>query len=163
MIRLLSLLSGACWIGAFVLIINDEANTGPILVLILIAAVLTLILAIRRIYLRARGFVTDARAFMSGDIQSARLVSVEEPRGIFSPSSEVTVELMGEDGNVHSFQHDMPVPFPAAWGYRLGKRFNLPLLRSLNPTELMAAELRREGMSVSVGRPSAAAEPAQAP
>jgi hypothetical protein len=81
---------------------------------------------------------------MSGDIQSARLVSVEEPRGIFSPSSEV-------------------IPFPAAWGYRLGKRFNLPLLRSLNPTELMAAELRREGMSVSVGRPSAAAEPAQAP
>lgn len=163
MIRLLSLMAGACWIGAFLLLANDDASTAPVLVLFLLAAGLSLVLAIRAAYIRARGFVTDARAFMSGDIQSARLVSVEEPRGIFSPSSEVTVELEGEDGNIHSFQHDMPVPFPFAWGYRLGKRFNVPVLSSLNPTALMAAELRREGMSVSVGRPSAAAEPTQAP
>ena len=156
MIRLMALLAGACWIGAFALLISDDTNTGPILILFLLAAGLSLILAIRRVYIRARGFVTDARAFMTGDIQSARLVSVEEPRGIFSPSSEVTVELEGEDGNVHSFQHGMPVPFPFAWGYRLGKRFNLPVLRSLNPTALMAGELRREGMSVSISRPTAA-------
>ena len=47
------------------------------------------------------------------------------------------------------------MPFFMAWGYRLGRRFNLPLMRNIELDELMAFELRREGMSVSVGRSDA--------
>jgi hypothetical protein len=49
----------------------------------------------------------------------------------------------------------VPVPFPVAWGYRLGKRFNVPVLRSMNLTEMLSSELRREGMKVTLSRPSA--------
>jgi hypothetical protein len=157
LIRLLTFLSWACWLAALVLIIDDaERNLGYIIVVILIASVISVILGVRAAYLRARGFASDARAFLSGDIQSARLISVSEPKGLFSPSSEVTVELEGEDGKVHNFSHDVPVPFPYAWGYRLGKRFNLPILRSFDPTALMASELRREGLKLTVSRPEAA-------
>ena len=159
MIRLISFLTLACWAGAFLLIVATDAeeNVGYIVALILVAAALSLILAVRGAYHRARGFVTDARAFASGDIQNARLVSVSDPKGILSPSSEVTVELEGADGNVHSFQHDVPVPFPFAWSYRLGKRFNVPILKGLDPTALMATQLRREGMTLTVGRPTSSA------
>lgn len=160
--RFITWLSYACWAAALVLLISDaEGNAVFILVAILVTAALSLMLAVRGAYNRARTFVSDARAFSSGDIQHARLVSVGDPRGIFSPSSEVTVELEGEDGNVHSLQHDVPIPFPFAWGYRLGKRFNLPILRSFDPTALMAAELRREGMTLSVSRPTKPVPPAQ--
>ncbi len=164
MIRLLSLLTFACWAGAVLLVVIDaEGKFGYILVLILIAAALSFVLSARAAYHRARGYVSDARAFISGDIQQARLMSVGEPKGWFSPSSEVTVELEGANGNVHSFSHDLPVPFPFAWSYRLGKRFNLPIISSLDPTALMASQLRREGMTLTVSRPTPASAPTQAP
>lgn len=163
MIRFLSLLTYACWAGAVLLLIVDsEGNSGYVVALVLVAIALSLVLGVRAAYHRGRRFVSDARAFMSGDIQHARLVSVAEPSGFFSPSSEVTVELEGADGKIHSFQHDVSVPFPFAWGYRLGKRFNVPLLSDLDPTALMASQLRREGMTLTVSRPTSA-EPAAAP
>jgi hypothetical protein len=154
LIRALSLLTVACWAGVVLLLITDASgNAGYVLLLILIAVVLSLFLTARAAYHRARNFVSDARAFISGDIQQARLVSVGEPRGWFTPSSEVTVELEGENGKVHSFSHDVPVAFPFAWSYRLGKRFKLPILRNLDPTAVMASELRREGLKLTVARP----------
>jgi hypothetical protein len=56
---------------------------------------------------------------------------------------------------VHNFEREIPVPFPMAWSYRIGKRFNLPLMRT-DLSQLMAFELNREGMDVSVGRGAAA-------
>jgi hypothetical protein len=97
-IRALTLLTVACWAGALLLLLTDASgNVGYIVVLILIATALSLFLSARAAYHRARNFVSDARAFLSGDIQQARLVSVGEPKGWFSPASEVTVELEGED------------------------------------------------------------------
>ena len=64
----------------------------------------------------------------------------------------MVLELEGEDGTAHRFERDVPVPFPAAWSYRLGKRLRLPLVRSTDLDEMIAFELRREGMDVSVGR-----------
>lgn len=49
-------------------------------------------------------------------------------------------------------EKEVPIPFPAAWSYRLGKRFRLPFLSSFDPAEMMAVELRRERLSVTVGR-----------
>jgi hypothetical protein len=157
LIRLLSLLTIACWAAALVLLVTDaEANAAIAVVLILVAVFLSSVLAVRSAYHRARSFVEDARSFLSSDIQQARLVSVGEPSGWFSPSSEVTVELEGSDGKVHSFQRDVPVAFPFAWSYRLGKRLKLPILRNLDPTELMASQLRREGMKLTISRPAQA-------
>ena len=79
------------------------------------------------------------------------------PTGWVTPSSEVTVELEGENGNVHSFSHEVPVAFPFAWSYRLGQRFKLPILRNLDPTAVMASELRREGLKLTVSRPESQA------
>jgi hypothetical protein len=39
-----------------------------------------------------------------------------------------------------------------AWGYRLSKRFKVPLISQANLTELMGIQLRREGMDVSASR-----------
>jgi hypothetical protein len=63
----------------------------------------------------------------------------------------VTLELEGEDGTVHPFERGIPVPFPIAWSYRLGRRFKLPMMQT-DLTQLTAFELKREGMDVTVGR-----------
>ncbi len=43
----------------------------------------------------------------------------------------------------------MPVPFPAAIGYRLSRRFKLPIIGRKPLSELMALELKREGLKMS--------------
>ncbi len=150
-VRALALASVACLVAAVALTVFGGANTPVIVILILASAGISTLLAIRAGFIKARGIVEDARTFVSGDIQHARLVDVGDPKGIFNPACEVTLELEGADGVAHSFSRGVPVPFPLAWSYRLGKRFNLPLLRT-DLTELMTFELRREGMDVSAGR-----------
>ena len=155
-IRTLSMLSVACIAAAVLILITSADNDAPIaVVLILIAFGITTLLGIRRGYQKVRGTVDDARRFMSGEIQEARLVEVGDPKGLLNPESTVVLELEGEDGTTHRFERDVPIPFPAAWSYRLGKRFNLPLLGGTDLNELMAFELRREGMDVSLGRSEA--------
>lgn len=162
MIRLFSLLTIACWGGAILLLATDaESNAVVAIVLILLAAGLSAILAARSAYLRVKGFADDARGFLSGDIQHVRLVSVGDPSGWFTPAAPVTLEFQGADGEPHLWERDIPVPFPYAWGYRLGKRFNVPGLKQLDPTALLATQLRREGVKLTLSRPGAA--PAQAP
>ncbi|MGH2987336.1 MAG: hypothetical protein ACRDLO_11715 [Solirubrobacterales bacterium] len=121
------------------------------LVLALLAVWISIVLMVRRGYHAARGIVRDAHAFASGDIQHSRLVDVGDPQGILNPESTVVLELEDENGTVHRFDRDVPVPFPMAWSYRLGKRFNLPFLGT-DLGGLMAFELRREGMDVEVNR-----------
>jgi hypothetical protein len=151
-VRTLSLASIGCIAAAIALTVFSDGNTPVVVVLVLVAFAITTLLAIRAGYHKVRGIVSDATTFISGDIQHARLVSVGDPSGIFTPESTLVLELEGEDGTLHNFERDVPVPFPVAWSYRLGKRFNLPLMRSTDLSELMAFELRREGMDVSVGR-----------
>jgi hypothetical protein len=154
-VRTLSLLSIACIAAAIALVIFGDGNTPVVVVLVLAAFAITTLLGIRAGYRKARGIVSDARTFISGDIQQARLVSVGDPKGLLNPASTVVLELEGEDGTVHPFERDVPIPFPVAWSYRLGKRFNLPLVKSADLSELMAFELKREGMDVSAGRGAA--------
>lgn len=152
-VRTLSLLSIACIAAAVILVVATDSSSTPVaVVLVLVAFGITTLLGIRRGYHKVRGIVNDARRFVSGDIQQARLVDVGDPSGIFNPESTVVLELEGEDGTSHRFERDVPIPFPVAWSYRLGKRFNLPWVGGSDLGELMAVELRREGMDVSVGR-----------
>ncbi len=160
MIRLLSILGSACTLGGIALLVVDaERFILPAVVLILAAVPIGIFLAIRRAFHTAGNVVRDARAFVTGDVQHARLVEVGDPRGIFFPRSTLVLELEGEDGAVHRFERDVPVPLPAALSYRLGKRLNAPLLRRVDLSELMAFELRREGLKVALGRPASASEP----
>lgn len=152
-VRFLGLLDAVCLILAVWLL---TAESGPnalyAVLLLLAAAVISAVLAVRAAYGKARSIVRDARAFMSGDIQHVRLLEVSEPRGLFFTKVNFVLELEGADGRKHQFDRGIPTPFFAAWAYRLGKRVKLPFLRRFEPSEMLAVELRREGMKVSVSR-----------
>ena len=155
MIRFLTLLGSACFVGAVVLaLVDTQRYFAATLILVLVSFLIGGALGIRRLFYKVKGVVRDARAFMSGDIQTARLVNVGEPKGLFAPTVALGLELEGEDGTVHSFQRNVPVPWPMAWSWRLGKR--MPGVPVLDLTQLMATELRRDGLDVKVSRGSGA-------
>jgi hypothetical protein len=155
LIRFLSLLTIACWLGALVLLSSDSADSATAaVILIFLGAGIAFFLAVRSAILRVRDFAADAKGFLSGDIQEARLVSVADPKGWFNPSSAVTIEFQGADGKAHSWDRDVPVPFPVAWSYRLGKRFNVPGMKQLDMSEMLATQLRRQGLKLTVSRPA---------
>jgi hypothetical protein len=157
-VRLLSLAGVICLVLAVILLVNDASgNAGKVVLLLLAFTAISTILAIRAAFHKVRNIARDARAFISGDIQHARLIEVSEPKGIIFTRVNFVLELEGEDGKKHQFDRDVPTPFFTAWAYRLGKRFNLPLLRRFNPTTMLAMEFKREGMSVSVSRPAGGA------
>ena len=159
-VRTLSALSIACIAAAIALVVFDDDGDRRIVVILVLAAFgITTLLGIRAGYHKVRSVVSDAQSFIRGNVHNARLVGVSEPKGIFWPKSQLQLELEGEDGKVHPFEREVPVPFFMAWGYRLGRRFNLPLMRNIDLDELMAFELRREGMAVSVGRGGAPEAP----
>ena len=150
MIRLLTLAGIACLVGGVVLIVTGAPVVGALLLVagMLIGAVL----AVRAAAYKVRDTVRDARGFITGDVQRARLVEVSEPKGIIWPKSTVVLELEGADAKVHRIDRELPVAFPYAWGYRLGRRYNLPLLRNLDLSRTLAFELSREGKRVEVAR-----------
>jgi hypothetical protein len=150
LIRYVTLAGTACFVGAIVATSADRDLLG--LVLFCVSLLIGVVLLIRRLFHAAKDAVNDARAFVSGDVQQARIIEVGDPKGWFNPQSNVVLELEAEDGTRRSFDHDIPVPFFVAWGYRLSKRFNVPLISEANLTELMSVELRREGMNVSAAR-----------
>jgi hypothetical protein len=158
-VRTLSLLSIACIAAAILLVIATGDDNTPIIIVLLLAAFgISGLLGIRAGYHKARNLISDARAFVTGDIQTARLVEVGEPSGWFSPESTVVLELEGSDGVPHRFELDVPIPLPVALSYRFGKRFKVPFVGGNDLREMMAFELRREGLDVSVGRGSVAPE-----
>jgi hypothetical protein len=150
LIRYVTLAGTACFVGAIVATSVDQDVLA--IFLGLVSLVIAVVLLFRRLFHAAKDAVNDARAFVSGDVQQARIIEVGDPKGWFNPQSNVVLELEAEDGTKRSFDHDIPVPFFVAWGYRLSKRFKVPLISQANLTELMGIELRREGMNVSASR-----------
>jgi hypothetical protein len=91
------------------------------------------------------------RTFASGDVQTARIVSVGDPKGWFNPTSEVVFELEAGDGvTKRQFDREIPIPFFVAWGYRLSKRLRVPFVSETTLAEVMRLEFRREGLDLSV-------------
>jgi hypothetical protein len=150
LIRYITLAGTACFVGAIVATAVDQDLLA--IVLFLISLLIALVLMFRRLFHAAKDAVSDARAFVSGDVQQARIIEVGDPKGWINTRSNVVLELEAEDGTRRSFDSDIPVPFFIAWGYRLSKRFKVPLISQANLTELMGIELRREGMNVSASR-----------
>ena len=152
MIRALTTLGAISFIAAIALIVGTDQIPVAI-VLLLVSIAISTFLAARRGFQLARNVLRDASHFVSGDVQRARIADVSDPKGIFFPKSTVAFELQGDDDtSVHRMEKEVPIPLLAAWSYRLGKRFNLPFLSSFDPAEMMAVELRREGLSVTVAR-----------
>jgi len=142
--------------GAVAVFATGEPHVAVGVVLLLLAMAISFMLAIRRGFLMVRGLVTDVRAIVSSRSQTARIVDVGNPKGIFAPRVNVVLELEGETGAANRIRidRDFPIPFPVAWAYRLGKLVNLPGARKANLAELLALELKREGLRVSASRPA---------
>ena len=162
MIRLLAVIGAIAFLAAIALIVTTTAIPFAI-VLLLLSVAISGVLAARRGVQAARSVLSTARTFISGDVQRARIADVSDPKGIFFTKSIARLELEGEDGTVHSFEREVPVPFLWAWGYRLGKRTKLPFIGGIDLAEAMAVELRREGLKVSVGRATKPPVPETAP
>jgi ketosteroid isomerase-like protein len=150
-IRALSLLSTIAFVGAILLLEVDGA-VAPGVVLILLSMIVGVGLAIRRGFLMVRDVVKQIHAFARSDVQHVRVADVGEPKGLFFPKSEVVLEFEGTDGSPLRYEHELPVPFFAAWSYRLSRRFNLPLVGRRPLADFVAFELRREGLDVDVTR-----------
>jgi hypothetical protein len=163
MVRTLSIFGTLAFFGAILIIQFVDGGVAVGVVLLLLALAIGGVLAVRRMFLKVREVVGQASSFARSDIQHVRIAEVGEPKGIFFPKSNVILEFEGTDGNPLRIDRELPVPFPAAWGYRLSRRFNLPLIGRQPVTNLVAFELRREGLDVDIGRaaprPEAAGEP----
>jgi hypothetical protein len=153
MIRVLSIVSSACLALAIILsLIDAERYAVSWVLLLLVAFGSGAFLGLRRGYKEARKVASAAQSFVTGDVQHARIAEVGEPEGFFTPTANLVLELEGEDGAIHRFDRDVPVPFPVALSYRLGRRFKIPIIGRKPLTEMMAFELRREGLDVDLDR-----------
>ena len=160
MIRAISIIATACAVIGVALLLIDIGGYFPVAIpLILISLLLGGFLAVRRILKRVGEIVAAAHAFVTGDVRHARILEVGEPKGLFNPTAETILEVVGEGEQVHRINVEMPVPLPAALAYRLARRWNVPVIGRRPLSELMAVELRREGLKMDLGwRP-----PPQAP
>jgi hypothetical protein len=152
--RYFSILGTIAFFGAILIIQFVDGGVAVGVVLLLLAIAIGGLLAVRRMFLKVREVVGQANSFARSDIQHVRIADVGEPEGIFFPKSNVTLEFEGADGNPLRIERELPVPFPAAIAYRLSRRFDLPIVGRRPVTELVAFELRREGLDVDLGRPS---------
>jgi hypothetical protein len=71
-----------------------------------------------------------------GGPRRIKLKGLSEPRGIFVPSSQVRVEVEARDGSRRELESEVPVPWPYAWGYRLARKLNLPVVSRFDPGRL---------------------------
>lgn len=76
---------------------------------------------------------TTRRILSGGGPQTVRVTGVERPKGLILPTSSVSMEVEARDGTVTRFAPEVPVPWPYAWGYRLARRLELPLVSGFEP------------------------------
>jgi hypothetical protein len=79
----------------------------------------------------------EARRVLSGGGPKVmRLTGVTQPEGVIFPTSAVCLEVEARDRTVVRFAPEIPVPCPYAWGYRLGRRLELPLVSAVDPERI---------------------------
>jgi hypothetical protein len=82
------------------------------------------------------------RATQGGGPKLVRLARVREPQGLILPAAELDIEIEKEDGTIETFSVPIPVPWPAAWSYRLARALGVPLVSSLGSEEPIGVSLR---------------------
>jgi hypothetical protein len=82
-----------------------------------------------------------------GGPKRIRVVHVSPPRGVIAPTSDIELEVEAKDGTVTDVQTFIPIPWPYVWAWRIGRKLNLPVVRSLDPEHLdnLALNLPRRG------------------
>jgi hypothetical protein len=87
----------------------------------------------KRIKLALRGVKSVRRG---GGPRRIKLLNVTEPKGLVVGTSMATFEVEAMDGTVEVIETAIPIPFLYSWGYRIGRKLHLPILRSFDPTKV---------------------------
>jgi hypothetical protein len=82
------------------------------------------------------------RASEGGGPRLVRIARVRQPSGVLLPTAEVDIEVESRDGSVETFTAPIPVPWPAAWTYRLARALGAPVVSSLEAEEAIGLSLR---------------------
>lgn len=76
----------------------------------------------------------DAKAIADGGGPArVELVELTRPKGLVFTGSEVILDVTTRDGTVVRIESEIPVPFPYAWAYRIGRKLNVPVVRAVDP------------------------------
>jgi hypothetical protein len=87
--------------------------------------------------IRIYNAVGDVRRVLGGGgPKLVRLVGVGPPEGIFVPTATVRIEVESKTGRKAQFEPIVPVPWPAAWAYRIARALGVPLVSDLDPERL---------------------------
>jgi hypothetical protein len=81
------------------------------------------------------------RLLAGGRPNAVRVTGADRPEGVIFPTSSVSVEVEARDGTVTRLTPELPVPWPYAWGYRLARRLELPLVSAFD-SQRVSFELR---------------------
>jgi hypothetical protein len=84
----------------------------------------------KRIKLALRGLRSVRRG---GGPRRIKLLNLTEPKGLIVGTSMATFEVEALDGTVETIETAIPIPFLYSWGYRIGRKLHLPILRSFDP------------------------------
>jgi hypothetical protein len=76
------------------------------------------------------------RVRSAGGARRLRLVEVRRPDGLLFPVVSAVLEIETADGKTVKHEQELPVPFLYSWAYRLAHLLRVPLISSVEPTDL---------------------------
>jgi hypothetical protein len=92
--------------------------------------------------IRIYNAVSDVRRVLGGGgPKLVRVVGIGRPEGIFIPTAPIRLEVESKTGRKARFEPMVPVPWLAAWSYRLARGLGVPLISDVDP-EQVKFELR---------------------
>src|ERR1044072_2557925 len=71
-----------------------------------------------------------------GGPRRIKLRNLTKPKGLIVGPSMATFEVEAMDGTVETIETAIPIPFLYSWGYRIGQRLHLPILRRFDPEKV---------------------------
>ena len=86
---------------------------------------------------RIRAAVRAIRETSGGGGPAAvRVTGITSPTGWLIPASQVLLEVKGRDGSITRFAPAFPIPWAWAWGYRVARALDVPIVRGLDPERI---------------------------
>lgn len=83
------------------------------------------------------GAVAQARRVVGGGGPTGlHLRGIEQPTGLFVPSSRLKLEVEARNGAKARWEPEVPLPFPYAWAYRIARWLHVPVISSKDPQDL---------------------------
>lgn len=82
----------------------------------------------------AAGEVCELRR--GGGPRAVQLEGVSKPAGWIFPTTTPTVRVIAADGRNQTYEPQLPVPFAAAWGYRIARALGAPVISDVEPEDI---------------------------